>query len=453
MTTTAPPLIDVHNLHITTGEKILVNNINLHIAPGERVGLIGESGSGKSLTAAAIAGLLPENLTTTGTINLHGNNLLNTRHHTRTAAANIGFIFQEPMTALDPTMRVGNQIIEALQARAALNRTHARTAAIELLEEMRLPNPTHTMTAYPHQLSGGQRQRVVAAIAMAGNPDLLICDEPTTALDVTVQASVLERIVAGATQRGSAVLFISHDIAVVGTVCERLGIVGESGSGKTTLLRCLAGLQNPTSGTIRIDGEHITARPERELGFLRDRLQMVFQDPAGSLDPHMRVWQSIAEPLCARKRTLHRERVWELLEAVGLEPDAATRYPHEFSGGQRQRIAIARALAPNPTLLLADEAVSALDVTVRGHILDLLTSLADSIGFTLLFISHDLFVVQDLCERTIVMQSGHIVEDRPSTDLYHAPQHPYTQRLIASAPTITGALAGKQAADLATEPT
>ncbi|MBO3132125.1 ABC transporter ATP-binding protein [Dermatophilus congolensis] len=275
MTTTAPPLIDVHNLHITTGEKILVNNINLHIAPGERVGLIGESGSGKSLTAAAIAGLLPENLTTTGTINLHGNNLLNTRHHTRTAAANIGFIFQEPMTALDPTMRVGNQIIEALQARAALNRTHARTAAIELLEEMRLPNPTHTMTAYPHQLSGGQRQRVVAAIAMAGNPDLLICDEPTTALDVTVQASVLERIVAGATQRGSAVLFISHDIAVVGTVCER----------------------------------------------------------------------------------------------------------------------------------------------------------------------------------TIVMQSGHIVEDRPSTDLYHAPQHPYTQRLIASAPTITGALAGKQAADLATEPT
>ncbi|WP_208317370.1 ABC transporter ATP-binding protein, partial [Dermatophilus congolensis] len=244
-----------------------------------------------------------------------------------------------------------------------------------------------------------------------------------------------------------------HDVSFTLNPGERLGIVGESGSGKTTLLRCLAGLQNPTSGTIRIDGEHITARPERELGFLRDRLQMVFQDPAGSLDPHMRVWQSIAEPLCARKRTLHRERVWELLEAVGLEPDAATRYPHEFSGGQRQRIAIARALAPNPTLLLADEAVSALDVTVRGHILDLLTSLADSIGFTLLFISHDLFVVQDLCERTIVMQSGHIVEDRPSTDLYHAPQHPYTQRLIASAPTITGALAGKQAADLATEPT
>ena len=567
--------VEVTDLCVRTASgRTLLRDVDLRIGVGERVGLIGESGSGKSLTALSIMGLLAEGLETSGSILSRGEELLDAPEARvrELRGSRMAMVFQEPMTALNPTMRVGEQIIEAIRVHRDIERAEARRRAVELLGEVRLPDPAAAVRAYPHQLSGGQRQRVVLAIALANDPELLICDEPTTALDVTVQAVVLDRIVAGATVRGSSILFISHDLAVVATVCDRilvmrdgvivesgtteqiltdpqhpytaelvaasswdgarradrresavvtgpvmeapassaggsaadesrggsesdpseavpaieveglvrvfsrsrrsffgppptvraldgvsfsvppgqrLGIVGESGCGKTTLLRLLAGLDQPTEGTVRVAGQLVSGRGEQGLGFLRDRLQVVFQDPHGSLDPRMRVAEIVAEPLRARNRSAHRERVRQLLEAVGLDRDAATRYPHEFSGGQRQRIAIARALAPDPEILLADEAVSALDVTVRAQILDLFTELAGDRGFTLVFVSHDLFVVNDLCDRVIVMHEGRIVEDGVATQVCAAPQEDYTRRLVGSVPTIAGALRGVQAADLA----
>ena len=569
-----PAAIEVRDLRVRTASgRTLLHDVDLRIAMGERVGLIGESGSGKSLTALSVMGLLAEGLEASGSILSRGEELLGAPEARvrELRGRRMAMVFQEPMTALNPTMRVGEQIIEAILVHRDIDRAAARRQAVELLTEVRVPDPAAAMRAYAHQLSGGQRQRVVLAIALANDPDLLICDEPTTALDVTVQAAVLDRIVAGATSRGTSILFISHDLAVVATVCDRilvmrdgvvvesgtaeqiltrpqhpytaelvtasswegprraelrpsaagsgtgagrgvvtggereapdphegdtaatatqpaieveglvrvftrsrrrflepaptvralggvsfsvpagqrLGIVGESGCGKSTLLRLLAGLDQPTEGTIKVEGRLVSGQGEKQLGFLRDRLQMVFQDPHGSLDPRMRVGEIVAEPLRARRRSAHRERVWGLLDAVGLDRDAAMRYPHEFSGGQRQRIAIARALAPNPDILLADEAVSALDVTVRGQILDLFTELAHERGFTLVFVSHDLFVVNDLCDRVIVMNKGHIVEDGTATQVYAAPQQEYTRRLVGSVPTVAGALRGVQASDLA----
>ncbi|MDO5696456.1 MAG: ABC transporter ATP-binding protein [Dermatophilus congolensis] len=573
--------VEVLDLRVDTASgRTLLRDVDLRIGVGERVGLIGESGSGKSLTALSIMGLLSEGLEASGSILSRGEELLGAPESRvrELRGRRMAMVFQEPMTALNPTMRVGEQIIEAIRVHRDVERAEARARAVELLTEVKLPNPAAAIRAYPHQLSGGQRQRVVLAIALANDPDLLICDEPTTALDVTVQATVLDRIVAGATARGTSILFISHDLAVVATVCDRilvmregvivesgtaeqiltapqhpytaelvsasswdrprradrrngesgsaepaddptsesrvvvisedtqpssntsgltptpqvtipaievdglvrvftrsrrrflepaptvraldgvsfsvpagqrLGIVGESGCGKSTLLKLLAGLDQPTAGTVKVDGQVVSGRGEEGLRFLRDRLQMVFQDPHGSLDPRMRVAEIVSEPLRARNKSAHRERVWELLEAVGLDRDVATRYPHEFSGGQRQRIAIARALAPDPDILLADEAVSALDVTVRAQILDLFTELARDRGFTLVFVSHDLFVVNDLCDRVIVMNEGRIVEDGPATQVCTAPVEPYTRRLVGSVPTVVGALRGVQAADLA----
>ena len=556
----APAAVEVTDLCVRTASgRTLLRDVDLRIGAGERVGLIGESGSGKSLTALSIMGLLAEGLEVSGSILSRGEELVDAPEAKvrELRGSRMAMVFQEPMTALNPTMRVGEQIIEAIRVHRDVDRVEARRRAVELLGEVRLPDPAAAVRAFPHQLSGGQRQRVVLAIALANDPDLLICDEPTTALDVTVQAVVLDRIVAGASARGSSILFISHDLAVVATVCDRilvmrdgvivesgtaeqiltaprhpytaelvaasswdrarradlrtsptrttepvppaetaapvstrpaieveglvrefqrsrrgffgpaptvraldgvsfavppgqrLGIVGESGCGKTTLLRLLAGLDQPTEGTVRVAGQAVSGRGEEGLGFLRDRLQMVFQDPHGSLDPRMRVAEIVAEPLRARNRSAHREKVWALLEAVGLDRDAATRYPHEFSGGQRQRIAIARALAPDPDILLADEAVSALDVTVRAQILDLFTELARDLGFTLVFVSHDLMVVNDLCDRVIVMHEGRIVEDGPAAQVYAAPREAYTRRLVGSVPTVAGALRGVQAADLA----
>ena len=564
----AEAALEIRDLRVDTAAgRTLLRDVDLRIGAGERVGLIGESGSGKSLTALSVMGLLGEGLEASGSIRSRGEEILGAPESRvrELRGARMAMVFQEPMTALNPTMRVGEQIIEAIRVHRDVDRGAARRRAVELLTEVRLPNPPAAMRAYAHQLSGGQRQRVVLAIALANDPDLLICDEPTTALDVTVQAVVLDRIVAGATARGTSILFISHDLAVVATVCDRilvmrdgeivesgsateiltrpqhpytaelvaasswdgprradsrasvteirggdgedsrggendtegapsgepvpaievnslvreftrsrrgffgpatvvraldgvsfsvpagqrLGIVGESGCGKSTLLRLLAGLDQPTEGTVHVAGAQVSGRGESDLSFLHDRLQMVFQDPHGSLDPRMRVWEIVAEPLRARRRSAHRERVWELLEAVGLERDVAMRYPHEFSGGQRQRIAIARALAPDPDILLADEAVSALDVTVRAQILDLFTKLAHERGFTLVFVSHDLFVVNDLCDRVLVMNEGRIVEDGPAADVYAAPREPYTRRLVGSVPTVAGALQGVQAADLA----
>ncbi|MBK7723034.1 MAG: ABC transporter ATP-binding protein [Austwickia sp.] len=562
-------VLSVSGLSVTVGDRALVSGVDLQVARGERVGLIGESGSGKTLTALAVMGLLPENLQARGSVRLAGadRDLVGAgeRALSRLRGSAMAMVFQEPMTALNPTMRVGDQVAEVMLIHGTRpDRRTARAAARELLADVRLPDPEQALRAYPHQLSGGQRQRVVLAMALANDPALLICDEPTTALDVTVQANVLDLIVSGVAARDAGLLFITHDLAVVATVCEKVavmvdgrvvesgpvqqvftaptheytrqllaasdlsvvddrgrlrshradaatrvrtqdagadrsvarervdlpaievdqvsrvyrrartsllapsaavqalsgvslrvahgekvGIVGESGCGKSTLLRIIAGLDQPTSGTVRVEGQIVSGLPERRLGFLRDRLQLVFQDPMGSLDPRMRVADSVAEPLVAQRKPAGPGRVAELLEAVGIDPASGHRFPHQFSGGQRQRISIARALAPGPGLLLADEPVSALDVSVRAQVLNLITDLVDDLGLTLVFVSHDLSVVRHVCHRVVVMKAGEIVEEGPTAQVYGEPREPYTRRLVQSVPTIQRALAGVTAADLA----
>ncbi|WP_394280797.1 ATP-binding cassette domain-containing protein [Corynebacterium sp.] len=458
-------MISVNNLSIrsASGDQIL-DEISFDLAPGERLGIIGESGSGKSMTALALMGLLPRSVEASGEVIVDKHNMLTApaRVTRKIRGRTIGMVFQEPMTALDPLMPVGRQV----------SRDAAR--ADELLADVGVTRPG----AYPHELSGGQRQRVLIAKALAGEPDLLICDEPTTALDTTTQAQVLDLIDRLVAERGMALLFISHDLAVVRRMTERvlifqhgrtvppdsdyaqalvaasrpgppaaprplgepvieldrvslrrgdtlavddvsltvrrgqrLGLVGGSGSGKTSLLRLIAGLSAPDSGTVRVDG----------------RLQMVFQDPAGSLNPRLPVGTSIRE---AGGRDAPVEAV---LEQVGL-PGVAGRYPHEFSGGQRQRISIARAASPHPEILLADEPVSALDVTVRAQVLDLLNSLVDDDGLTLVFVSHDLSVVRTVCPTLAVVHEGRIVEAGDTEKIWANPQHEYTRHLLDAVP-------------------
>ena len=591
-----PDVLAITGLSVTVGDHALVSGVDLRVRRGERVGLIGESGSGKTLTALAVMGLLAENLTARGSIRLTGadHDLVGAgeRAMARLRGHQMAMVFQEPMTALNPTMRVGDQVAEVMLIHHSVaDRRAARAKALGLLGDVRLPDPEQALRAYPHQLSGGQRQRVVLAMALANDPALLICDEPTTALDVTVQANVLDLIVSGVQSRAAGLLFITHDLAVVATVCEtvavmvdgrivetgpvervftapeheytrallaasdlsvvdergrlrshradtakgltgsartpasndrgpwksndngsgggdrggnggapgdgngragdtvpavevdrvsrgyrrarssmfhpppvvqalrgvslrvapgeKLGIVGESGCGKSTLLRIIAGLDQPTSGRVRVEGREVSGVPERRLSFLRDRLQLVFQDPMGSLDPRMRVADSVAEPLVAQRKPAGPERIAELFEAVGIDPATGHRFPHQFSGGQRQRLSIARALAPAPGLLLADEPVSALDVSVRAQVLNLITDLVDELGLTLVFVSHDLSVVRHVCQRVVVMKAGRIVEEGPTAQVYETPREPYTRRLVHSVPTIERALAGVTPADLA----
>ncbi|MHA6617910.1 dipeptide ABC transporter ATP-binding protein [Pseudonocardia sp. DLS-67] len=608
-------VLEVDGLDVATSDLRLVSDVSFTIAAGERVGLIGESGSGKSLTALAMLGLLPEGVHAGGSVRLAGvgHDLVGApeQRMATVRGAAMTMVFQEPMSALNPSMRVGDQVAEVMRLHGTRpDRGAARAAAVELLDRMHLPEPERLARAYPHQLSGGQRQRVMIAIALANGPSVLLADEPTTALDVTVQAQVLDLILSGVAERGAALLFITHDLAVVATVCERVlvmyggrivesgpvhevftrprhpytqgllaasdltdldgdgrlrtipgsvpasgrfpdgcvfrtrcpdaaddcavvpgwseqngggyachhpvgvaevqeshipvlqvhecgfpeppqplievrdlhrtyrrprtslgqaptpvhalrgvsfdiaegqrfGLVGESGSGKSTLIRLLAGLDSPTSGTITFDGRDVGGQPERRLGFLRERLQVVFQDPMGSLDPRMRVRDIVAEPLAGRHEPDVRGRVAELLAAVGLPADAGDRYPHQFSGGQRQRISIARALAPRPSVLVADEPVSALDVSVRAQILNLLADLVERFRLTLVFVSHDLSVVRHVCDTIAVLHRGELVELGPSAQVAGAPEHPYTRRLVAAVPTIRGALAGRTASDLA----
>jgi peptide/nickel transport system ATP-binding protein len=615
-------VLRVAGLHIGTPDLRLVSDVSFTLAAGERVGLIGESGSGKSLTALALMGLLPDEVRAAGSVRLAGvdHDLVGASEARLSGVrgAAMTMVFQEPMSALNPAMRVGDQIAEVMLLHGTRpDRRAARAAAVEQLHRVHLPEPQRIARAYPHQLSGGQRQRVMIAIALANGPSLLLADEPTTALDVTVQAQVLELILGGVAERGAALLFITHDLAVVATVCERVmvmyggrivesglvqevftrprhpytqgllaasdladtgadgglrtipgsvpaagrfpsgcvfrnrcpnaaddcavhppwtprggggyacwhpidadpgpprvqeshvaepavqergfpelrpgpaplievrdvhrtyrrprtslrhpapevhalrgvsfdiaagqrfGLVGESGSGKSTLIRLLAGLDSPTSGSVTFAGQDVGGQPERRLRFLRDALQVVFQDPMGSLDPRMRVRDIVAEPLAGRREADVPGRVRELLAAVGLPPDAADRYPHQFSGGQRQRISIARALAPRPSVLVADEPVSALDVSVRAQILNLLADLVERFGLSLVFVSHDLTVVRHVCDTIAVLHRGELVELGPAHQVADAPEHPYTRRLVAAVPTIRGALSGRTAADLA----
>ena len=525
------PVLSVRDLTIRlpkgSDRANAVEDISFDVGAGEIVCLVGESGSGKSVTAQAIMGLLPRKtlVPVAGEVLLEGEDTLRASPARLRAlrGARMAMIFQEPMTALNPVMTVGDQIAEVLEIHAPFARAERRRRVREMMQAVGLPESERLMGVYPHQISGGQRQRVMIAAALILDPALLIADEPTTALDVTTQAQILSLIKEMQERRGTGVLFITHDFGVVADIAHRvvvlqhgrvveqgtpaeiieaprepytrmlissvpsltpparaastgpvtlstdkltkvyggdtfpfrrrivnavtgvtievrrgetLGIVGESGAGKSTVARCIARLIEPTSGAIRIDGVDIARMAERTLRHYRKNVQIVFQDPYRSLNPRRTVGASIIEgPLnfgVAPREAVRRAR--ELVELVGLPPDVLGRYPHQFSGGQRQRIAIARALAMQPVLLIADEPVSALDVSVQAQVLRLLDGIRQRFGLAVLFITHDLRVAAQICDRIAVMQRGAVVEQGPTVDIYGAPRHPYTQALLAAAP-------------------
>ena len=496
-----------------------VDGVSFSLGPGEILCIVGESGSGKSVSANAIMGLLPRALPVrAGRIGFEGADLLRATPSAmrRLRGARLGMIFQEPMTALNPLMRVGDQVAEVMQVHGVAVGRRVN----DLLDAVHLPDPSRILRSYPHRLSGGQRQRVMIAMALALEPAILIADEPTTALDVTTQMQILRLIREIQGRRGTGVLFITHDFGVVAEIADRvavmqrgriveqgpartvldtpqhpytqaliaavphrtraprppvggepilvldgvgktygagwrspgtaavvdasfgirrgetLGLVGESGSGKSTLARCIVNLVQADAGTIRFNGTDL--RPLSRAGWapFRKRIQMVFQDPFASLNPRRRVGDIIAEGPTAhgtpRRKAL--ARAAELLRLVQLDPGAATRFPHEFSGGQRQRIGIARALAMDPELLIADEPVSALDVSVQADILRLLEDLRERLNLSVLFITHDLRVAAQVCNRVAVMQRGRIVEQGPTHDVFTCPQHEYTRALLDSIP-------------------
>jgi peptide/nickel transport system ATP-binding protein len=533
------PVLSIEGLSVAlphgADRAFAVENLSLAVEPGETVCIVGESGSGKSVTAAAVMGLLPEGQlrVTAGTIRLGGEDVtrISRRRLRQLRGSRMAMIFQEPMTALNPVHPVGAQIEEVLRCHAW--RGDARRRVLDLMADVRLPDPAKLYRAYPHTLSGGQRQRVMIAMALALEPVLLIADEPTTALDVTTQAQILDLLAELRRDRGTGVLFITHDFGVVADIADRvavmkggaviesgtaaevlrrpreaytrtliaavpslaprpprpagggvvlearavsklyrkegwlqhhrevravdavslslrrgetLGIVGESGSGKSTLARCIARLIDPSAGAILLDGRDVAALPHGRLRDMRRRVQMIFQDPYRSLNPRRTVGQSIIEgPMNygrARRAALARAR--ELVETVGIPAAALDRYPHQFSGGQRQRLCIARALAMEPELLIADEAVSALDVSIQAQVLDLLEAIRDRFQLAMLFITHDLRVAARLCDRIAVMQQGRVVEHGAAADLFAAPQNAYTRALFAAIP-------GRRHADAAGE--
>ena len=525
------PVLAVNDLSVAlpTGadRSHALQNISLTLNAGETLCVVGESGSGKSVLAMAVMGLLARELrVTAGSVLLQNESLLKANEERMRGLRGraMGMVFQEPMTALNPVMRCGEQIDEVLRCHTDWPVLQRREAVLQIMQQVRLPEPERMIDSYPHQLSGGQRQRIVIAMAMVLKPALLICDEPTTALDVTTQQEILKLIKQLQQDSGTAVLFITHDMGVVADIADRvlvmhrgvqveqgereqvlqrpqadytrqllaavpgmtppapravadtppvlrvqdlrktyvsregwgtvrrtdalanaglalragetLGIVGESGSGKSTLARCVLRLIDPDSGGIFWGNDNIAAMAEAQLRPLRHRIQVVFQDPNRSLNPRMRVGESIMEG--ARNFGLNAEqakaRGQALLAQTGLPANAWERYPSQFSGGQRQRIALARALACQPDVLVADEAVSALDVSVQAQILDLLREVQQIMGLGLLFITHDLRVAAQLCDSVIVMHKGQIVEHGPTASLYAHPQHAYTQALLASVP-------------------
>ena len=506
-----------------------VIDVSLSVAPGEIVCLVGESGSGKSVIAFSTMGLLPKSLPVRpgSRIALQGEDLVNVSEDRlrELRCTRMGMIFQEPMTALNPVMRCGDQIDEVLAEHTKLGPAERRKRILNMIEQVHLPDPQRMFQSYPHQLSGGQRQRIMIAMALILEPVLLIADEPTTALDVTTQAQTLKLIKELQTQRGTGVLFITHDFGVVAEIADRvavlkhgvlvemgtteqvlkhpqheytrmliaavpshepperrrpapteqpvvlradrlvktyghrglfggrqvaavrdvgfeirrgetLGIVGESGSGKSTVARCIARLIDPSDGQILLSGTDIATMPNSRLRELRRKIQIIFQDPYRSLNPRRSVGQSIVEgPMnygASEGEALARAR--KLMELVRLDPDALDRYPHQFSGGQRQRICIARALAMEPELLIADEAVSALDVSVQAQVLMLLADIRDKLNLAMLFITHDLRVAAQVCDDVAVMSKGQIVEYGPARQIFGAPQHAYTKALFEAAP-------------------
>jgi microcin C transport system ATP-binding protein len=531
--TPKPPLLEVDNLCVDFDANRVVDHVSFAVDAGEKFALVGESGSGKSVTALSIL-RLAAGASVSGAIRFNGDDILaqSERAMRRLRGNDIAMIFQEPMTALNPLYTVGNQIAEVLELHEGLPQGAARAKAIDLLARTGIPDPARRLEAFPHQLSGGQRQRAMIAMALACNPKLLIADEPTTALDVTIQAQIIALLDDLQREFGMAILFITHDLNLVRRFCHRvgvmerghlveqgltsevftrpqhpytlklinsrpqravapvaadapvlvaadrvdvefvttrgwfrkerfravrdatlqlkrgetLGIVGESGSGKTTLGMALLALQPIADGAVTFDAKDGTIRldtAERTaLRAMRRRMQVVFQDPFGSLSPRMTVGEIVGEgvalhmpELSAAQRT---ERILAMLSEVGLDEahgidHVLTRYPHEFSGGQRQRIAIARAVVLQPEILVLDEPTSALDVSVQQQVLRLLGDLQQKYRMSYLFISHDLAVIRAMCHRVLVMKDGAIVEEGDAETVFAAPREPYTKTLVAAA--------------------
>jgi peptide/nickel transport system ATP-binding protein len=533
----------------------VVRDISFDIMPRETVTLVGESGSGKSVTALSVMRLLPpETSRIEGSVRLYDRELLAlSEAEMRAVRGNeIAMIFQEPMTSLNPSVTVGDQISEVLVCHRNISFREAKAETLRMLERVRIPAAARRFDEYPHQLSGGMRQRIMIAIALACRPKLLIADEPTTALDVTIQAQILELIKLLQEEEGMAVLFITHDMGVVAEIADRtvvmykgeaveagvtgeifarpqmpytrallsavpqlgsmagtdgparfplidlesgrpvpsfevadtvskapqpllevknlvtrfdtasgffgrvsgrvhavenisfdmhagetLSLVGESGCGKSTTGRSIMRLTDAVSGSVKLNGDEVLGLRGPDLQTMRRSIQMIFQDPFASLDPRMRVGAAIAEPMLVHGiggRAEAKDKVTDLLQRVGLEPDMAERFPHEFSGGQRQRVCIARALSIAPKLIVADEAVSALDVSIKAQVINLMLDLQESLGLSYLFISHDMAVVERISHRVAVMYLGEIVEIGPRAAVFGNPQHPYTKRLLAAVP-------------------
>ncbi len=518
-------LLSVQNLSVGIHGTPILRDVSFEVRPGMVFGVVGESGSGKSMTALALMGLLPDGAETSGQATLQGQTLLGLpeRQICAIRGAEIGMIFQEPMTALNPVRTIGDQVAETLIVHGKANRSEALKIARQRLNRVGLPAERFPLDRYPHELSGGQRQRVMIALAIALRPQLLIADEPTTALDVTTQAQILTLLKSLVQEDGMALILITHDLAVVSDIAdhiavmekgrivekgpletvfrnrenpttrklfaasnhapqrvvrahtepilevrdairiynpsrrrlfsktqglravnnvtfslkrgENLGLVGESGCGKSTLTRAILGLEPLQGGEIRAFGTPVGPRMPKSQ---RAKIQVVFQDPYGSFNPRWKVVRLVAEPfhLLENAHLNRRERVAEALESVGLCADDMDKFIHEFSGGQRQRIAIARALILRPKLIVLDEAVSALDVSIRAQILDLLADLSKRFQLSYLFISHDLGVVRSITDRVLVMKAGEIVEEGPTEQLFSNPTHPYTRQLIAATPRL-----------------
>jgi ABC-type microcin C transport system duplicated ATPase subunit YejF len=532
-------LLNVENLRVVfntrNGQTLAVENLSFSLDAGEVLGIVGESGSGKSVACYSLLGLIPmpPGKVESGRALFHGQDLLQmSETQLRQVRGNkIAMIFQDPMTCLNPNMRIADQLTEVLLQHKGVTKQQALQRAILALEEVGIRDANKRIHEYPHQFSGGMRQRVMIAMALLAEPELLIADEPTTALDVTVQAQILALIKQLQQTRKLAVIFITHDLGVAAQMADRVlvmekgrlveqgsavelfknptqeytrkllaavlttakplpsmvqenepplldikqlqvgfpstigtffkkikfyargvdevsikinrgevvGLVGESGSGKSTLGRSVIRLVDAQAGEILFNGKNILAQSESEFNSLRPQIQMIFQDPYASLNPRMTVFDTLAEPLLVHKLATPAtvlEQVKNLMDDVGLDRRFIRKYPHEFSGGQRQRIAIARAIALKPKLIIADEPVSALDVTIRAQILALLLDLTQKHQLTMLFISHDMSVVRYLCDRVVVMQKGKLVEEGKTEEIFAAPQQEYTRQLLAAIPTL-----------------